>query len=104
MVQSTKAMTDALRQARIEAGLSQRALSARLGIPQSRLSRIETGAIDVRTSTLLDLSRALGLEPMLVPRRLVPAVARLTADAAPGHGAPDTRPLYRLDEGDEDGE
>jgi len=104
MEQSTKALTDALRKARIAAGLSQRALSAKLGIPQSRLSRIENGAIDVRTSTLLELSRALGLEPMLIPRRLVPAVARLAEDADPDSSASNTRPLYRLDEGDDDGE
>jgi len=102
MEQSTKALTDALRSARIAAGLSQRALSAKLGIPQSRLSRIENGAVDVRTSTLLDLARALGLEPMLIPRRLVPAVVRITGNAASASAAPNTRPLYRLDEGDDD--
>lgn len=104
MKHSTKALIDALRAAREQKGLSQRALSARLGIPQGRLSRIEKGAVDVRTSTLLDLARALDLEPVLVPRRLVPAVTRIIEDAsAPIGHEPKNRPVYRLDDAGEDG-
>ena len=101
---STKSLTDALRAARLAAGLSQRALSAKLGIPQSRLSRIENGAIDIRTSTLLELSRALDLEPMLVPRPLVPTIAGLSEGNRHRNSKAMTRPLYRLDEEDDDGE
>ena len=103
MKRAIKSLTDTLRATRERKGISQRALSAKLGIPQSRLSRIENAAVDVRTSSLLDLARALDLEPVLVPRRLVPAVTRIIEDALTSSGTePKNRPLYRLDDGDED--
>ncbi|MGH2784550.1 MAG: helix-turn-helix domain-containing protein [Actinomycetota bacterium] len=51
-----------LRAARRRAGLSQRTLSQRTGVPQSTIGRIETGAIDPRASTLDRLLRACGSE------------------------------------------
>jgi hypothetical protein len=51
---------------------------------------------------LLDLARALDLEPVLVPRRLVPAVTRIIEDALTSTGTePKNRPLYRLDDDDD---
>jgi transcriptional regulator with XRE-family HTH domain len=41
-----------LRHARRRAGLTQRELAARVGIPQETISRIESGRIDPRVSTL----------------------------------------------------
>jgi transcriptional regulator with XRE-family HTH domain len=77
----------ALRQARKARGLSQEELSKQLGIGPATLSRAETSA-DVRLGTLQQIARALDLEPMLVPRRLVPAV-----DAVVRHdGFSDRRP------------
>ena len=66
-----------LRQARIDRGLSQRALAGRVGIPQGHLSRIENGAVDLQASSLIQLARALDLEMTLIPRRALPAVAAL---------------------------
>ena len=51
-------------------GVSQGDLARRLGVSQANLSRIEHGA-DLRFSTLLDVVRALGMEPMIVPKRTV---------------------------------
>ena len=51
-------------------GISQGDLARRLGVSQANLSRIERGA-DLRFSTLLDVARALGMEPMIVPKRTV---------------------------------
>ena len=51
-------------------GISQGDLARRLGVSQANLSRIEHGA-DLRFSTLLDVSRALGMEPMIVPKSTV---------------------------------
>jgi len=45
----------------------------------ANLSRIEHGG-DFRVTTLLDVARVLGLEPMLVPKRSVPAVRALLAE------------------------
>jgi transcriptional regulator with XRE-family HTH domain len=58
----------ALAQARHEAGIGQGELARRLGMSAAHLSRIENGRTDPRASTLLDLARALRLEPILVPR------------------------------------
>jgi transcriptional regulator with XRE-family HTH domain len=65
--------------ARERLGLSQSALARRLGVSAANLSRIEHGA-DLRVSTLLELARALQLEPMLVPKESVPPVRALLDD------------------------
>lgn len=51
-----------LRAARRRAGLTQRELAERAGVPQSTIGRIEIGAIDPRASTLTRLLRKCGLE------------------------------------------
>lgn len=66
-----------LKAARNKKGLSQRKLGAKVGIPQSHISKIENGAVDLKTSSLIELARALDLELMLVPRALIPAVQGL---------------------------
>jgi len=67
-------------------GLSQSELARRLGVSGANLSRIEHGA-DLRVSTLLEISRALQLEPMLVPKENVPSVRALLDDL---HSSVDT--------------
>jgi hypothetical protein len=49
-----------LRKARARAGMTQRSLAARAGVPQSTVGRIETGAIEPRIDTLLRLLHASG--------------------------------------------
>jgi transcriptional regulator with XRE-family HTH domain len=71
-------LTSSLRSAREAKGLTQRALASLTKIPQSHLSKIETGSVNLQLSSLLELARELDLELMLVPRRLVPAVEALT--------------------------
>jgi transcriptional regulator with XRE-family HTH domain len=66
-----------LREARTTKGLSQRTLSAKVGLTQAHISTIENGAADVHLSNLIELARALDLEVMLVPRKAVPAVQGL---------------------------
>ena len=55
-------------------GLSQHALSKLAGIPQSHISKIESGTVDLRLSSLIELARVLGLELTLVPRKTLPAI------------------------------
>jgi transcriptional regulator with XRE-family HTH domain len=64
----------ALKAARKEKGFSQRRLSEKAGVPQSHISKIERGAVDLQLSSLIELARVLDLEIMTVPRKLVPAV------------------------------
>lgn len=64
----------ALKAARTEKALSQRELSKETGVPQSHISKIEAGAVDLQLSSLIEIARALDLEVLTVPRKLVPAV------------------------------
>ena len=69
-----------IRIARESKGLTQADLGSRIGQPQSAVSRIERGG-DLRVSTLLEMARVLELEPMLIPKHLVPAVQALVGHA-----------------------
>ena len=75
----------ALKAARKAKRLSQRELGVRAGVPQSHISKIESGAVDIKLSSLIELARALDLELILVPRKLVPAVRSVvgSGEAAP---------------------
>ena len=86
-----------LKTAREAAGLSQRDLSALTGIPQGQLSRIENGRVEPRLGSLLTLSRALGLELVLVPRSSLTAVYSVM-----GIKESSSRPAYTLEELDND--
>lgn len=68
-----------LRNERQRKGLSQVELARRLGVPQSQINRIEHGGSDIRLSTLLEMAHALGLEPVLIPKPLLPAARHLLA-------------------------
>ncbi len=101
MIDSIAHIAAALMAARKKKGLSQRALSVKAGVPQSHISKIENGEIDLQTSTLLELSRVLDLEVMLVPRQLVPAFQTLMREVSGKRGK--QIPAYRLeDEMEED--
>jgi transcriptional regulator with XRE-family HTH domain len=74
MPHATEHIATKLKAAREAKGLSQRALSSAVGMPQGQISRIENDAVDLRLSSLIALARALDLELTLVPRKTVPAV------------------------------
>ena len=76
-----------LRQTREAKRLTQSDLGERIGQPQSAVSRIERGG-DLRLSTLLEMARVLELEPMLVPKHLVPAVKALIGHATDQEDSP----------------
>ena len=92
---STEYIASTLRIAREARGLSQRELSAKSGVPQGHISRIENGAVDLRVSSLVALARTLDLEPMLVPSKSVPAVQSI-ASSAPQDGKAARRVLREL--------
>jgi transcriptional regulator with XRE-family HTH domain len=58
----------ALKYARAKAGLSQRELAQKAGVPQSTIGRIESGAVDPRVETLNALLRACGYDLEVEPR------------------------------------
>lgn len=83
MTYATEDIIRTLKEAREAKGLSQRALSTRIGVPQSHISKIETGGADIRISSLIEIARALDLELKLVPRKAVPAVDTVVRSTAP---------------------
>ncbi|TCK99480.1 helix-turn-helix protein [Shimia isoporae] len=81
-----------LKAAREKKGLSQRALSARAGVPQSHISKIENGAVNLTVSSLTAIANALDLELALVPRKAAPAVRTITRSVSDTPKAtPETR-------------
>lgn len=74
-----------LRRARKEKGLSKKLLSKQTGVAASQISRIEQGNASLSVATLFRLARALDLEPMLIPRKDIPAVE---VSVKHGPGAP----------------
>jgi HTH-type transcriptional regulator/antitoxin HipB len=69
---------EALAQARKQQRLSQAVLGQKLGMPQSHISKIEKGDVDLRLSSLVDMARLLGLELMLVPKAYAPIIQHMT--------------------------
>lgn len=102
MLTGNETLIATLKAARLNKGLSQRALAARVGLPQSHISRIEAGAVDLRTSNLLELARALELELMLVPRSSMPVVRALERNQLPA--VSEQRGVYALDDNEDDDE
>ena len=64
-------------QARTAAGLTQEQVAELAGISRPRYRDIEKGAAAARATTLMNIARALGLEMMLVPQTMVPAIEAL---------------------------
>lgn len=88
MKYNTEELAAVLREARKRAGLTQKELGQKTRIPQSHVSRIENGDVDVRASSLVEIARVLGLELMLVPRELVSAMEGLMRDIGKGFAEP----------------
>jgi transcriptional regulator with XRE-family HTH domain len=79
--QSEELIRDAKGQ-RIKEAMSQRALAARSGLTQAHISQIETGRLEPGLSSFIQMARALDLEVVLVPKKLLPTVAGLLRPGA----------------------
>ncbi|MGK6314167.1 helix-turn-helix domain-containing protein [Neorhizobium sp. DT-125] len=66
-----------LKTARKGLRLTQEQVADLAGISRPRYREIETGNAAARTTTLINIARALGLELMLIPQAIVPAVDAL---------------------------
>jgi len=66
-----------LKAARKGLGLTQEQVADMAGISRPRFREIEAGSAAARTTTLINIARALGLELMLIPQAMVPAVGAL---------------------------
>lgn len=96
MTYSLEHIVGTLKMAREGQGLSQRELSAMAGVPQAHISKIENASVDLKVSSLVELARVLGLEVMLVPRALVPAVQTITGSAGKAGKTPAGKELKQL--------
>ena len=67
----------AIRSLRKAKGLTQGQLSDITAIDQARISKIETGSINVEAATLTAITSALDVEVVLVPRRVLGPVQSL---------------------------
>ena len=92
-----------IKDARAKLGWGQRELGAQIGLPQPHISAIESGEVVPRFDTLLDLVRVLGLDLLLVPRALVPAVQSLVRAQQEPEGS-EERSLYAGGDQEADGE
>ena len=77
MEYKSEALIAQAREVREASGISQRSLSDRAGLTQSHISHIESGKTDPGLSSFIDMARALDLELILVPKKLLPAVQGL---------------------------
>lgn len=97
----TEYLAAELKASREHQGWSQRALSAKSGVPQSHISKIERGVVDIRLSSLVALARILEMELVLVPRKAASGVQAVIHNTMQGEQKPSTVAAYTL-EGDND--
>lgn len=109
---ATEHILESLREARVRKGFSQRELSARSGVPQSHISKIESGSVDLRMSSLIALARVLDLELLIAPKKSVPAIKSIIRSSQGTNNAINDNdikdegeqmlPAYQLDGDDDD--
>ena len=84
MLVDKSVIADRIRDARLGHRLSQVELAQKLGVTQGTISRAERGTGDIRLGTLLELTRALDLDVVVIKRSQRALVDRLTADLRSG--------------------
>ena len=97
MSYSTQYISEQLKKTRKNRGLSQRGLSAKSGVPQSHISKIESGNVDLRLSSLIAIARVLELELALIPRKYHSAVNAIVGGAGNTTSEKPPPPAYSLD-------
>ncbi|MEQ1788922.1 MAG: helix-turn-helix transcriptional regulator [Rickettsiales bacterium] len=81
-----------LKTARQSLGMKQFELGKKLGLPQSHISKIESGQNDPRLSTIEDMARILEHELMIIPRQMIPHINALL------RGGETKKPRWTLDD------
>ena len=97
MLESIKYLGKDLKKARLKKALTQRALSKKTKISQNHISKIENGEVDLQASTLIEISRALNLELMLIPIHFIPIIQSLLSNEKK-----EQTPMYTLDQEDKE--
>ncbi|TWB88968.1 helix-turn-helix protein [Bradyrhizobium macuxiense] len=86
-----------LQDARRQAKLTQEQVAERAGISRPSYRDIENGGAAARATTLINIARALGMELMLIPQAMVPAVQALLRPSAD-----DDHPAFTIEPDDND--
>lgn len=92
--QHSGAFAEALKDARLRKGWSQRELSARAHMTQAHISRIENGEVDLQLSSLVELARTLDLDVQLIPRAALTAVEATVRAADERSGEREIRRMF----------
>mgnify|MGYP001177932409 CR=1 FL=1 len=75
-------------------------------MPQSHISKIESGGVDLRISSLIALARVLDLALLVAPKKSVPAIKSIIRSSQGINGISDEAeqmsPVYQLGEDDDD--
>jgi len=74
MSYSSEELVRTVQAKRTQERISQRALAVRSGLTQAHISQIETGRLEPGLSSFIQMVRALDLEVVIVPKKLLPAV------------------------------
>jgi transcriptional regulator with XRE-family HTH domain len=101
----SKSLGSNLRARRTKLGLSQAKVAELTGKTQSQIARLERGLGDPRISSVVQVSRSLGMELVAIPIRLLPAVRHLLAEHELGSVPPRSAKLVGNDpeDAEEDG-
>jgi transcriptional regulator with XRE-family HTH domain len=87
-----EAIAEVLKSARVRLGLTQRELGRLAEVPQSHISKIEAGGVDLRLSSLMALAGVLELrlelQPMHGPAQSMAPVAVVALEPPPAHRSP----------------
>lgn len=97
MSKSTNYITDILKKERLTKKINQSELANELGIPQSHLSKIENGKGNPSLSLIIGLTRLLGLELIIIPKKHEQMISSLIRGTTI-----DQTPLYQLNEDSDD--
>lgn len=99
---SVQSIAKKIKSARAEKGLTQLELANLLGVPQSYIAKIEAGKTDLRSSTLLEITKLLDLEVFFVPLKDLPKIEWALADGSEISRRQIHRPLYEPDDEDDE--
>lgn len=86
-----------LKAARLQKELTQQSLAQKMEVPQSYISKIEGGRVNLQLSNFIEIARHLDLEVMLIPRSALSAVKSMISEKES-----EPKPAYRLENEEDD--
>lgn len=101
MLNNIKQLIDGVKTARKARRLSQQVLARKVGIPQSHLSKIETGNVNIKLASFVEIARTLELEVLLVPRQDATMIKSLITSKERKRRGDEIGPAYTLDDDEE---